>query len=153
MRSSSSSTRTWSSPFTLCLSTLVLLLLSLSLITPTTAQTHNCYSCIQKTIPTIGNCTSFTPVQYTTIDKLIHGNELFNTTSDFRKGDPPAFQCVTALMWDVVHYKASFWSKCLEPAKACSWAEMMQYLEIIPKIASIYGVQNPPASILIDAPA
>lgn len=51
-----------------------------------------------------------------------------------------------------MHYKDTLWSSCLQPDKACVWAEMMQYLQIVTKVASIYGMRTPPAAVLIDAP-
>ncbi|KAF9912407.1 hypothetical protein EC991_011099 [Linnemannia zychae] len=134
----------------LALSTLLLLLT----FTPslTTAQDPKCLSCIQQTIPRVENCTTLNPTQHAHLIRLIHGDELFNTTSDFRNGDPPAFQCLVSLMWNVVHYKDTLWSTCLNPGKSCVWAEMMAYLQIITKVASIYGMRTPPPAVLIDAP-
>ncbi|KAK3847568.1 MAG: hypothetical protein J3R72DRAFT_431672 [Linnemannia gamsii] len=132
--------------------TLTALLLLLTFSSFTTAQAPQCLTCIEQTIPKVQNCTTLSPTQHATIIKLIHGDELFNTTSDFRNGDPPAFECVVSLMWNVVHYKDTLWKSCLHPEKACVWAEMMAYLQIVTKVASIYGMRTPPPAILIDAP-
>jgi len=58
--------------------------------------------------------------------------------------EPVVFHCLTAMMWDIVHYKATLWDKCLDPGVGCPWSEMMHYMEMIPKIASIYGASEPP---------
>ncbi|KAF9923479.1 hypothetical protein FBU30_006486 [Linnemannia zychae] len=118
----------------------------------TSAQSQNCHACILQTIPKVENCTTLSQTQHATLVRVIHGDELFNATSDFRNGDPASFQCLVSLMWNVVHYKDTLWSSCLEPSKRCVWAEMMQYLQIITKVASIYGMRTPPAAVLIDPP-
>ncbi|KAG0332785.1 hypothetical protein BG004_001098 [Podila humilis] len=139
------------STFSAILASLALLLL-ISFAPFSNAQSPNCHACIQRTIPTIANCTSLTPTQLDSLDKAIHGIKLFPESSGFRTAEPAAFECLSQLMWDIVHYKASLWSKCLDPAAGCPWPEMMQYMTIIPRIAAVYGAKNPPAQVLVDPP-
>ncbi|OAQ29166.1 hypothetical protein K457DRAFT_138203 [Linnemannia elongata AG-77] len=137
---------TWKSGLFLALTTLLLALTFTPTTTFTNAQSPQCHACIVQTIPRVTNCTTLPQTSHITLIKLIHGDELFNVTSDFRNGDPPAFDCLVSLMWNVVHYKDTLWSSCLQPDKACVWAEMMQYLQIVTKVASIYGMRTPPVS-------
>lgn len=104
------------------------------------AQSTNCHTCIQKAIPAVANCTTLTATQLTTIDTIIHGADV----SNFQTQDPASFNCLVALMWDSIQYRGQLWGKCLNPDTACPWAEMMQYLEMIPRTAAIYGAPNPP---------
>ncbi|KAF9427854.1 hypothetical protein BGZ94_004007 [Podila epigama] len=135
-------------------STLVSLALSLIILvacTPSliTAQSDNCHACIQRTIPTVKECTSINPTQQALLDDLIHGKKLPDYTSSYSSlatKDPVTFACLEGLMWDSVHYKAQLWSKCLDPAAACPWTEMMQYMTIITRMAAVYGAKNPPVS-------
>ncbi|KAF9385286.1 hypothetical protein CPB97_004949 [Podila verticillata] len=113
------------------------------------AQSTNCHACIQKAIPTVANCTTLTATQLTTIDTIIHGADV----SNFQTQDPTSFSCLVALMWDSIQYKGELWGTCLNPDTACPWAEMMQYLEMIPRTAAIYGAPNPPAQVLLNGPA
>ncbi|KAG0366669.1 hypothetical protein BGZ54_005045 [Gamsiella multidivaricata] len=131
---------------------LVLLALSSSS-TNVAAQSTNCHNCILKAIPTVGNCTSLSATQLQTLDKVILGQNAFSSISSYSTQDPTGFACLTALMWDIVEYKAKLWGTCLDPTNSCPWAEMMQWLEMIPKIAAIYGSPNPPAQVLQNAPA
>ncbi|KAI1320843.1 hypothetical protein EDD11_009800 [Mortierella claussenii] len=119
---------------------------------PASAQSANCHACIRRVTPTITNCTGLTTTQLGTVDSVIHGVKLFAGIDDYLSKDPAGFRCVSAMMWDIVRYRGHLWSNCLNPTTACPWAEMMQYLTMIPKIASIYGAQNPPAAILVDPP-
>ncbi|KAK3832838.1 MAG: hypothetical protein J3R72DRAFT_453719 [Linnemannia gamsii] len=116
------------------------------------AQSPNCYNCIQKNIPKIQNCTSLTPKQYATLEKVMYGVKLYETSSEYVLADPAGHSCLVSLMWDIVHYKAQLWSTCLDPVAVCSWNEMMLYMGLIPRIASVYGAQNVPAPQLIAAP-
>ncbi|KAF8932048.1 hypothetical protein CPC16_008245 [Podila verticillata] len=113
------------------------------------AQSTNCHTCIQKAITAVANCTTLTATQLTTIDTIIHGADV----SNFQTQDPTSFSCLVALMWDSIQYKGQLWGKCLNPDTACPWAEMMQYLEMIPRTAAIYGAPNPPAQVLLNGPA
>ncbi|CAO3574243.1 unnamed protein product [Mortierella alpina] len=113
----------------------------------------NCHACIRKAIPTVENCTSLTAPQLDLLDKVILGQEVVTSTELYKTQDPAGYICLTAMMWDIVEYKAKLWGTCLDPTNACPWSEMMQWLEMIPKIASIYGVKNPPAQVLKDGPA
>ncbi|KAI9232054.1 MAG: hypothetical protein BYD32DRAFT_429321 [Podila humilis] len=124
------------------------LILIFTLASSTSAQSDTCHACIKKTAPTVTNCTTLTPTQIDTLDKAIHGAKLYEESSGFRVAEPAVFECLSALMWDSVHYKAVLWSKCLDPAAACSWTEMMQYMTIIPRMAAVYGAKNPPVSSL-----
>ncbi|KAG0085333.1 hypothetical protein BGZ93_007891 [Podila epicladia] len=114
----------------------------------TSAQSPNCHACIKRIVPTVANCTTLTPAQLNTVDLAIHGHKFGEESSTFKTTEPAAFECLTALMWDSVHYKASLWSKCLDPASSCPWAEMMQYMTIIPRMAAVYGAKNPPLNKL-----
>ncbi|KAF8928927.1 hypothetical protein BGZ58_009276 [Dissophora ornata] len=127
---------------------------SLSAITPAvSAQSTACHSCILSTIPTVANCTSLTATQLTTLDQVILGLNAFSSPDAYKTQDAAGFSCLTALMWDVVEYKAQLWGRCLDPTNSCPWSEMMQWLEMIPKIAAIYGAPYPPAQVLKDGPA
>ncbi|KAF9896506.1 hypothetical protein BX616_007310, partial [Lobosporangium transversale] len=136
--------------FLACLSTGLVLLLSSSSFSSSSsiyfvsAQSQNCHSCIKRTVPLVDNCSALTPAQYQTLDKLIHGAKVHENIGVYHREDPKGFDCLVALMWDIVHYKAKLWGACLDPKTACPWGEMMHYFTIIPKIASIYGAQNPP---------
>ncbi|KAF9539135.1 hypothetical protein EC957_005776 [Mortierella hygrophila] len=116
------------------------------------AQSPGCYSCIKTAIPTVQNCASLSPKQYATLEKVMYGAKVYETSFDYATADPAGQSCLVSLMWDVVHYKAQLWSNCFDPATACSWNEMMLYMTLIPKIASIYGAPDVPAPILVDAP-
>ncbi|KAF9308825.1 hypothetical protein BG003_010559 [Podila horticola] len=128
------------------------LVLSLSSSSFTSAQSPNCHACIKRVVPTVANCTTLTPAQLNTVDLAIHGHKFGEESSTFKTTEPAAFQCLAALMWDSVHYKATLWGKCLDPAASCPWSEMVQYMTIIPRMAAIYGVPNPPAQVLVDPP-
>ncbi|KAI7819196.1 hypothetical protein BC939DRAFT_460527 [Gamsiella multidivaricata] len=135
-----------------------LFLLSLGLLSAftiqiTSAQSDNCHSCIKRAIPSIPDCVGLSTAQLSTLDTIMHGNDVYDKVEQFRTAEPAAFKCLDAMMWDILHYKAKFWSQCLEPKAACSWSEMMQYLTIIPRISGVYGVKNLPAQVLIDGPA
>ncbi|KAG0046839.1 hypothetical protein BGZ83_007994 [Gryganskiella cystojenkinii] len=129
----------------LCLS--ALLLPSFFLNSQISAQSPNCHNCIKRAIPKIGNCTALTPTQLTTLDTLLHGAKLYSNASLFRVNEPAAFDCLVSLMWDIVHYKATLWDQCLDPGVGCPWLEMMHYFTIIPRIASLYGVNDPPFAL------
>ncbi|KAG0338388.1 hypothetical protein BG000_004061 [Podila horticola] len=117
----------------------------------TQAQSTNCHTCIQKAIPAVANCTTLTPTQLTTVDDIIHGAN--KDPSSFKTQDPASFNCLVGLMWDSIQYKGQLWGKCLSPDTACPWAEMMQYLEMIPRTAAVFGATNPPAQVLLNGPA
>ncbi|KAF9125263.1 hypothetical protein BGW39_007528 [Mortierella sp. 14UC] len=87
------------------------------------AQSPHCYNCVQKTIPKVQNCTTLTLKQYTTLEKVMYGAKLYETSPH-----------------------------CLDPAADCSWNEMMLYMGLIPRTASVYGAQSAPAPQLIDDP-
>ncbi|KAF9908587.1 RNA helicase [Linnemannia zychae] len=106
----------------------------------------------KKTIPKIQNCTSLTPKQYNMLEKVMYGVKLYETSSQYAIADPTGYSCLVSIMWDVVYYKAQLWSHCLDPVAVCSWNEMMLYMGLIPRIASVYGAQNVPAPQLIDGP-
>lgn len=112
-----------------------------------TAQSPGCYSCIKKTIPTVQNCTSLSPKQYATLEKVMYGVKVYETSSVYATVDPAGQSCLVSLMWDIVHYKAQLWSHCLDPVMICSWNEMMLYMGLIPRIASVYGVPDVPVNI------
>ncbi|KAF9943018.1 hypothetical protein BGZ67_008649 [Mortierella alpina] len=135
------------------LSPLLLLVLLACSIPAISAQSTNCHACIRKAIPTVENCTSLTAPQLDLLDKVILGQEVVTSTELYRTQDPAGYSCLTAMMWDIVEYQAKLWGTCLDPTNSCPWSEMMQWLEMIPKIASIYGVKNPPAQVLKDGPA
>ncbi|KAG0205002.1 hypothetical protein BGX28_003252 [Mortierella sp. GBA30] len=136
------------------LSPLVLLvLLTFSTTTTVSAQSTNCHACILKAIPTVEKCTALTDTQLATIDKIILGQTVVPSVETYKTQDPTGFNCLNAMMWDIVEYKGKLWGKCLDPTSSCPWAEMMQWLEMIPKIASIYGAPNPPAQVLKNGPA
>lgn len=126
------------------LSPLLLLVLLACSVPAVSAQSPNCHACIRKAIPTVENCTTLTAPQLDLLDKVILGQEVVTSTELYRTQDPAGYSCLTAMMWDVVEYKAKLWGTCLDPTNSCPWSEMMQWLEMIPKIASIYGVKNPP---------
>ncbi|KAF9155516.1 GTP-binding nuclear protein gsp1/Ran [Linnemannia schmuckeri] len=115
------------------------------------AQSPGCYSCIQKNIPKVQNCTFLSPKQYATLEKVIYGVKLYETSSVYATVDPAGQNCLVSLMWDVVHYKAQLWSHCLDPMMYCSWNEMMLYMSLIPRIASIYGATDVPP-IVVNGP-
>ncbi|KAI1320922.1 hypothetical protein EDD11_009245 [Mortierella claussenii] len=146
----SSLARSALSPLFLLLAITLSVLSSLSF---TSAQSDKCHACILKAIPTVANCTSLTATQLATLDKVILGETAGTTVSGYKTSDAAGFTCLTALMWDIVEYKAQLWGKCLDPTNGCPWPEMMQWLEMIPKIAAIYGSPNPPAQVLKDGPA
>ncbi|KAF9921378.1 hypothetical protein FBU30_008626 [Linnemannia zychae] len=132
---------------------LVLLLATLfAFISTTTAQSEPCHACILSAIPKVASCTGLPATSLTTLDKIILGMSVTESVDSYRTTDPAGLQCLTALMWDSVHYSGKLWGSCFNPTNACSWAEMMQWLEIIPKIASIYGAGTPPAQVLVGAP-
>ncbi|KAF9188541.1 hypothetical protein BGZ50_001263 [Haplosporangium sp. Z 11] len=132
---------------------LIAAVLLLTFSSTTSAQSDKCHACIRKAIPSVSACAALTPTQVDTLDKVITGQEAFSAVETYRTQDPSGYECLVALMWDIVEYKGQLWAKCLDPANSCPWAEMMQWLEIIPKIASIYGFKNPPAQVLKNAPA
>ncbi|KAG0018542.1 hypothetical protein BGZ82_000406 [Podila clonocystis] len=117
----------------------------------TQAQSTNCHACIQKAIPAVNNCTTLTPTQLTTVDAIIHGAD--KDPSSFKTQDPASFNCLVGLMWDSIQYKGQLWGQCLSPDTACPWAEMMQYLEMIPRTAAVFGAPSPPAQVLLNGPA
>ncbi|KAG0323781.1 hypothetical protein BGZ99_002493 [Dissophora globulifera] len=117
------------------------------------AQSTNCHSCILKAIPTITNCTTLTTAQLNTLDQVILGQNAFSSPDSYKTQDATGFNCLTALMWDIVEYKAQLWGHCLDPTSSCPWTEMMQWLEMIPMIAAVYGSPSPPAQLLKDGPA
>ncbi|KAF9335274.1 hypothetical protein BG006_000492 [Podila minutissima] len=117
----------------------------------TQAQSTKCYACIQKAILTVAGCTTLTPTQLTTVDSIIHGAD--KNPSGFKTQDPASFNCLVGLMWDSIQYKGQLWGNCLNPDTACPWAEMMQYLEMIPRTAAVFGAPNPPAQVLLNGPA
>ncbi|KAG0237273.1 hypothetical protein BGW41_000231 [Actinomortierella wolfii] len=84
------------------------------------------------------------------LDKIIHGMD--KTYNTFKTEDPAAMACLTAIMWDVVHYKAELWKGAFNPNTACTWTEMMQYFTIIPKVAAVFGTPTPAAYELVGAP-
>ncbi|KAF8924816.1 hypothetical protein BGZ58_001401 [Dissophora ornata] len=144
----------WRKRFLLCLTTPLLLLLSLvPNVNVATAQSTACHTCITNAILSITNCNSLTSSELTSIDSIIHGKKINTNLRQYSTSDPKGFSCLEALMWDVVNYKAKLWGQCLNPTAACPWAEMMQYMEMIPKTASIYGAMNPPPIALVDPPA
>ncbi|KAF9111946.1 Succinate--CoA ligase [GDP-forming] subunit beta, mitochondrial [Mortierella sp. AM989] len=120
---------------------------------PANAQSENCLSCIKRAIPTVTNCEALSSAQYAVIEKLIHGANVHTSVEQYKVAEPVAYNCLVSLMWDIVHYKAKLWGTCLQPKTACPWPEMMHYMEMIPKVASIYGVKNPPSQVLVDGPA
>ncbi|KAG0090486.1 hypothetical protein BGZ93_007664 [Podila epicladia] len=125
---------------------------SISLTSSTTqAQSTKCHACIQKAILTVAECTTLTSTQLTTVDSIIHGAD--KNPSYFNTREPASFNCLVGLMWDSIQYKGQLWSKCLSPDTACPWAEMMQYLEMIPRTAAVFGAPNPPAQVLLNGPA
>ncbi|GJJ68374.1 hypothetical protein EMPS_00720 [Entomortierella parvispora] len=118
------------------------------------AQSDPCHACILKAIPSVGNCTSLTSTQLSTLDTVILGQAPPGGSVDsFKTANPQGFACLNSLMWDIVEYKGQLWGQCLDPTSSCPWAEMMQWLEMIPKIAAIYGAPNPPAQVLKGGPA
>ncbi|KAF8938386.1 hypothetical protein BGZ47_008619 [Haplosporangium gracile] len=136
------------------LSPLLLLVLLALTSTPATvtAQSDKCHACIRKAISTVPDCAGLTSTSLDTLDKIIIGSSTVDVDK-YRTSDPAGLKCLTALMWDSVQYKGKLWGGCLDPDNACPWAEMMQWLEIIPKVASIYGAGAPPAQVLVGAPA
>ncbi|KAH7049781.1 hypothetical protein BKA57DRAFT_323834 [Linnemannia elongata] len=132
---------------------LLLLILALTSTTTVTAQSDKCHACIRKAITTVPDCAGLTPTSLDTLDKIIIGSAIADSTDKYKTSDPAGLKCLTALMWDSVQYKGKLWGGCLDPVNLCPWAEMMQWLEIIPKVASIYGAGNPPVQVLVGAPA
>ncbi|KAF9901636.1 hypothetical protein EC991_005823 [Linnemannia zychae] len=132
---------------------LLALLAALATVSLTSAQSTNCHACIRKAIPTVNNCTTLSTAQLDNLDKIIIGSTVYSQVDQFKTTDAAGFGCLTALMWDSVHYTGKLWSTCLDPVNSCPWAEMMQWLEMIPKLASIYGAPSPPAQVLVGAPA
>ncbi|KAG0293675.1 hypothetical protein BGZ96_002466 [Linnemannia gamsii] len=106
-----------------------------------------------KAIPTVPNCAGVSATTLDTLDKIITGSVIPGTVDAYGTTDPAGLKCLTALMWDIVQYKGKLWGGCLDQTNNCPWAEMMQWLEIIPKVASIYGAGAPPAQVLVGAPA
>ncbi|KAF9098857.1 hypothetical protein BGX29_001711 [Mortierella sp. GBA35] len=142
------------SPSALWAPLLLLVILALTTIsTLVSAQSIKCHACIRKAVPTVTNCTSLPATSLETLDKIILGAKVVESVETYRTTDPAGLQCLTDLMWDSVHYKGKLWSTCFDPANSCPWAEMMQWLEIIPKVASIYGAGAPPAQVLVGGPA
>lgn len=137
---SSSTIWTALSPF------LLLIILALTSTTTVTAQSDKCHACIRKAITTVPDCAGLTPTSLDTLDKIIIGSAIPGSTDTYKTSDPAGLKCLTALMWDSVQYKGKLWGGCLDPGTACPWAEMMQWMEIIPKVASIYGAGAPPVS-------
>ncbi|KAF9133836.1 hypothetical protein BGX30_012138 [Mortierella sp. GBA39] len=127
---------------------LLLLILALTSTTTVAAQSDICHACIRKAITTVPDCASLTPASLDTLDKIIIGSA-DDATDKYKTSDPAGLKCLTALMWDSVQYKGKLWGGCLDPRTACPWAEMMQWLEIIPKVASIYGAGAPPGSSVL----
>ncbi|KAF9438056.1 hypothetical protein BGZ76_009928, partial [Entomortierella beljakovae] len=130
-------------PYILCLGISFILAIDLSSWS-VDAQSDKCYSCIQGAIPKTTNCEALSAAQYEVIEKIIHGAKVYNSIGVLKAEEPISYNCLVSLMWDVVHYKANLWSTCLKPDTACSWPEMMHYLEMIPKVASVYGFESPP---------
>ncbi|KAF9119821.1 hypothetical protein BGW39_011897 [Mortierella sp. 14UC] len=130
-----------------------LLLALLALVSVTSAQSTNCHACIRRAIPSVSNCTSLSATQLDNLDKVIVGSNVYSSVDQFKTTDAAGFGCLTALMWDSVQYKGKLWGTCLDPVNSCPWAEMMHWMEIIPKLASIYGAPSPPAQVLVGAPA
>ncbi|KAG9322691.1 hypothetical protein KVV02_008268 [Mortierella alpina] len=124
-----------------------------TLLSTTSAQSDTCHACITRSIPLVANCAALTPSSYKNLDEVIHGIEVYSTPYQYRDVDPDGFTCLNALMWDIVYYRATLWGSCLDPTAACSWVEMSHYLEMIPKIASIYGAKDGPPIDLIDPPS
>jgi hypothetical protein len=122
----------------------ILLALWLGFAHDVTAQSPGCYTCIQNIIPKVQNCTSLSPKQYATLEKVMYGVKVYETSSVYATVDPAGHSCLVSLMWDVIHYKAQLWSHCLDPVVSCSWNEMMLYMGLIPRIASVYGAPNVP---------
>ncbi|KAG0273699.1 hypothetical protein BGZ95_010502 [Linnemannia exigua] len=129
------------------------LLLALLALVSVSAQSTNCHACIRKAVPLVSNCTSLSTAQLDNLDKVMIGSPVYSAVDQFKTTDAAGFGCLTALMWDSVQYKGKLWNACLDPANSCPWAEMMQWMEIIPKLASIYGAPSPPAQVLVGAPA
>ncbi|KAF9584128.1 hypothetical protein BGW38_007488 [Lunasporangiospora selenospora] len=119
------------------------------------AQTQGCLKCIQTTIPKVKGCTQLSQTQLTELDTIIHGIKAKNYQSDYSTystKEPVGFKCLSELVYDSVHYKATLWSTCLDPRDRCSWTEMMQYMQIITRMGPVYGLKEPPAQILVDSP-
>ncbi|KAG0380468.1 hypothetical protein BGX24_008103 [Mortierella sp. AD032] len=128
------------------------LLLALLALVSVSAQSDNCHACIRKAVSTVSNCTTLSTAQLDNLDKVMVGANVYSSVDLFKTTDAAGFGCLTALMWDSVQYKGKLWAACLEPTKSCPWAEMMQWMEIIPKLASVYGAPTPPAQVLVGAP-
>lgn len=122
----------------------ILRILWLCFTSSVTAQSPDCYHYIQNITPKVLNCTSLSLKQYATLEKVMYGVKLYETSSVYTTVDPAGYSCLVSLMWDVVHYRAQLWSHCLDPVASCSWNEMMLYMGLIPRIASVYGASNVP---------
>ncbi|KAF9103865.1 hypothetical protein BGX29_002812 [Mortierella sp. GBA35] len=92
------------------------------------AQSPGCYNCIQKNIPKVQNCTSLSTSHHATLEKVMYGVKLYESSSEYVVADPEGQGCLVSLMWEIVHYNAQLWSHCLNPVAACSWIEMTSYM-------------------------
>ncbi|KAF9583984.1 hypothetical protein BGW38_007957 [Lunasporangiospora selenospora] len=116
------------------------------------AQTPTCLSSIVSAIPSVQDCAGLSASQMTELNTIILGMKPTQPIESYKTRDPTGFKCLTAMMWDIVEYKGKLWGSCLDATK-CSWSEMMQWLEMIPKVAAVYGAPNPPAQVLKNGPA
>ncbi|KAG0251592.1 hypothetical protein DFQ27_008651 [Actinomortierella ambigua] len=98
----------------------------------------------------VQDCTNMTPKQINKLDGIISAVD--ESQGTLKHEDPAAMACLTALMWDIVHYKAELWKGAFNPNTACTWPEMMEYFTSIPRIAAIYGTPVPAAYKLVDSP-